>query len=74
MQKRFQFEMDFTDVRRFKSDDDYKNWRGCRGKVQHLTRASAESVMKKMADVQNFNVYECSGCGAWHLGHKKGAR
>lgn len=72
---RFHFEMDFTGVKRLKPDDDYKDWRGCKGKVQFRCLKDAEEARARMSNWAELNSYLCNNCGGAHIGHKrKGTR
>jgi len=44
------------------------------GKIQH-SRSDAQrsmaglKVLNNDADVQSLNIYKCTSCGRWHVGH-----
>lgn len=42
--------------------------KGCEGKVRHATRAEAEAERQRLKD-HRIEIYACSFCGAFHLGH-----
>jgi len=52
--------------------------RMCAGKKQHPSRAQAMAHLHRMvrrgAHERSFNVYECSYCDGWHVGHTPGAK
>jgi hypothetical protein len=46
----------------------------CTGKVRYETRAAAQTVMEKLRRPWTLNVYPCTYCGGFHVGHKKRGR
>lgn len=41
--------------------------RGCRGKVRHETKDSADAAVLLSASTYPLRVYGCEICGGWHL-------
>lgn len=52
-------------------DRDASNAYTCPGKVRYLERRwakqAAKAIRRRFGDKQN--VYRCTACGLWHLGH-----
>ena len=50
----------------------------CKRKHRHLTRGAAEAAMRSLVgrglhqpELGVLNVYQCSRCLAWHVGHRR---
>jgi hypothetical protein len=50
--------------------------RGCNGKIQHATEASARRHAKKLRKLRkkHYNVYTCSFCLCYHVGSVRSHR
>lgn len=52
--------------------------KSCEKKVRHKTSHAAHLALKKTVKLHGYsgpmNVYECSFCGGWHVGHVQGNR
>lgn len=53
-----------------------KYWRGCSGKIRHVSKKKASAAMRLMVkhgkDVSaNLEAYKCSMCHGWHTGRNK---
>jgi hypothetical protein len=46
--------------------------KACQGKIRHATEGVAWCAVRKLG-APGMHAYRCPHCGAWHVGHRRGA-